>query len=178
MYKWVLYYVIFVGRCVVLHCHRVSNSFIIAYSTYYSMSMLSIRWVRSAGRWRSTCTLSMRKTAMPCRPRSGSWLWCWRAAVSSTLSSTPSPRPWQDSTGAWLCTGVLSDYTLRNKGFQRGSLPVPIGEPFLVPGSILLVPCSTLLGSIKNPLHRGFYMETKKGSPVGTAEEPFWNPFF
>ena len=45
---------------------------------------------------------------------------------------------------------------------------------------------------LTNPFYRGFYMSpnmfylepkrvvpgAKKGSPMGTAEEPYWNPFF
>jgi hypothetical protein len=50
---------------------------------------------------------------------------------------------------------------------QKGCSAVPIRVPFEEP---FLVPWRTLLVSMKNPVHRGFYM--------WTAKEPFWNPFF
>ena len=53
-----------------------------------------------------------------------------------------------------------------NKGYSA----VPIGDPFEEP---FLVSSRTSLGSVPDWVLPG----TKNGSPMGTAEEPFWNPF-
>jgi hypothetical protein len=56
----------------------------------------------------------------------------------------------------------------------------PLKNPFRIPVRTLL---NSTEGSTWNP--KEFYLEpkrvqpgTKKGSPMGTAEEPIWNPFF
>ena len=65
----------------------------------------------------------------------------------------------------------------------NGPLAVPIGEPyeehFLVAGRrTLLVLGRTLFWfNVEICLHRVLH-GTQKGSLMGTAEEPFWNPFF
>ena len=59
---------------------------------------------------------------------------------------------------------------------KKGS--AAIGEPVLVPGKTLRIPCRTFCGK------GGFYVEPQiillgsKIASVGTAAEPFWNPFF
>ena len=91
-----------------------------------------------------------------------------------------------------MCPMCLIPHSQKKKLLSRilkGSSAVPIGEPFeeplLVPGRTLLDPSRTNLGSMYDPQWKGFYMEpkmvlpgTKKGSPMRTVEEAFWNPFF
>ena len=81
----------------------------------------------------------------------------------------------------WYSSTVMVTATLLKKKVLsrtlKGSSAVSIEEPFLVPGR-------TFFGSMKNTFHRGFYMEskrvlpgTKKGYPMGKAEEPLRNIF-
>jgi hypothetical protein len=53
-------------------------------------------------------------------------------------------------------------------------LPVPIGEPFLVPGSILLVPCSTHKEHFTQRVLHG----NQKGFSCGDGRRTLLEPFF
>ena len=68
---------------------------------------------------------------------------------------------------------------------EKCSSAVPIGhyfwfqvEPFLVPGRTLSTEGFYIAPKRVLPGTKGVLHGTRNGSPMGTAEEPFWNPFF